>query len=31
MNKELLTKTGDAAFGSNSQTDLAKMLDVSAR
>ena len=31
MNKELLIKTGEAAFGSNWQTDLAKMLDVSAR
>lgn len=31
MNKELLIKTGEAAFGANWQTDLAKRLDVSAR
>ena len=31
MNKELLIKTGEAAFGVNWQTDLAKRLDVSAR
>ena len=31
MNKELLIKTGEAAFGANWQTDLAKRLDISAR
>ena len=31
MNKELLIKTGEAAFGANWQTDLAKKLEVSAR
>ena len=31
MNKELLIKTGEAAFGANWQTDLAKSLDVSTR
>ena len=31
MNKELLIKTGEAAFGVNWQTDLAKKLEVSAR
>lgn len=31
MNKELLIKTGEAAFGINWQTDLAKRLGVSAR
>ena len=31
MNKELLIKTGEAAFGANWQADLAKKIEVSAR
>ena len=31
MNKELLVQVGEAAFGANWQTDLAKKLEVSAR